>query len=64
MKISLKFGTVLLCVFVCVSAWAGLFGDDCEPREDIYNEGYLDALACVQREGGSASAAARTCENE
>ena len=62
MKMSLWLGIVIM--FVCVSAWAGLFGDDCEPSEDIYNEGYLDALACVERKGGFASAAARDCEDE
>ena len=32
--------------------------------EDTYNEGYLDALDCVKRKGGSAHGAARDCEDE
>ena len=32
--------------------------------EDSYSEGYLAALDCVERKGGSAVNAARDCENE
>lgn len=32
--------------------------------EDTYNEGYLNALDCVKRKGGTAYSAARDCEDE
>jgi len=32
--------------------------------EDTYNQGWWDALECVERKGGSATAAADDCEDE
>jgi len=32
--------------------------------EESYNEGYFDALDCVERKGGSAYNAANDCEDE
>ena len=32
--------------------------------EDSYNQGYYDALDCVNRKGGAASSAAKDCEDE
>jgi len=32
--------------------------------EDSYNQGYYDALDCVERKGGSAFSAAKDCKDE
>lgn len=60
--------TVFAFSLLCSSAF--LYG--CGPSQldmeiqldEAYEQGYLDALGCVKRKGGSAWAAADDCEDE
>ena len=55
---------LIICVCICLSACGASDNDVDVLIEDSYNEGYLDALDCVERKGGSAYAAAQDCEDE
>ena len=56
--------TVLLCGFAGLSS-CGTSQREMEYQlDEAYEQGYWDALACVERKGGSAWAAADDCEDE
>ena len=56
--------TLSLCGFATISA-CGTSDREMEYLlDEAYEQGYWDALACVKRKGGSASAAAYDCQDE